>query len=208
MKRSLPLILAVASGLFVIIALVLQPQVGIYLNVVLNWAIIVLSMTMLVSIAILARTQWNRIAQGQKGALYSVVALSAFLISLFAGLLLGVDNPVYLKWIANIQLPLEASLTGLLAFVLTSAAVQVFRTRGWTLLSASFGISALLFLIISLGFLQLLKVPQLKAAISVLENLPLVGARGLLIGVAVGGLLISLRILLGMERPFGDQHER
>jgi len=40
--------------------------------------------------------------------------------------------------------------------------------------------------------------------IGYLEALPLVGMRGLLIGMGLGALLLGLRIVLGLERPYGE----
>ncbi|MFZ3069886.1 MAG: hypothetical protein WA110_02020 [Anaerolineaceae bacterium] len=204
MKKTLPVIVAIATGLFVLLALLLQPTLGGFLEILLNWAIIVASMAALVAIATLMLTHWRRIVQGKKGFIYSIVLLAAFLISFVGGVLLGVDNPGYLKWIASIQVPLEVSLLGLAALVMTSAAVQVFRSRGWSPMTVSFGISVLVFLVLSLGILQALQIPQLDLVIGYLQKLPVIGARGLLIGIAIGALLMGLRVLFGMERPYGD----
>jgi hypothetical protein len=117
---------------------------------------------------------------------------------------LGVDNPAYLKWVGAIQRPLEVSLLGLVALIMTSAAVQVFRNRGWSPLTVSFGLSAIFFLLIALGLLQTLEVPQIATVIGYIRQLPLVGARGLLIGVAIGAVMMAIRVLLGSERPYSD----
>lgn len=204
MKKALPVIVAVACGLFVLLALMLQPNLGGFLNILLNWAIILTSMAVLVAIATFLLSHLRRIAQGKKGFIYSLTLIATFLISFISGILLGVDDPGYLKWIASIQVPLETSLLGLAALVMTSAAVQVFRNRGWSPLTVSFGISALVFLLLSLGILQALQIPQLDVVIGYLQELPVVGARGLLIGIGIGALLAALRVLFGMERPYGD----
>lgn len=202
MKKTLPIIVTVVSGLFVLAALIFQPTLGNYLGMVLNWAIILASVALLVAIAVLMVTHFRYILVGRKGFIYSIVLLAAFLLSFVGGLTQGVDNPGYLKWIASIQTPLEASLLGLVALIMTSAAVQVFRTRGWSALTISFGISAIVFLIFSLGILELLNIPQLEPINLAIQKLSLIGARGLLIGVALGSLLVALRVLFGEERPY------
>ena len=202
MKKTLPIVITVVSGSFVLAALIFQPTLGNYLGMVLNWAIILASMALLVAIAVLMVTHFRYILVGRKGFIYSIVILAAFLLSFVGGLTQGVDNPGYLKWIASIQTPLEASLLGLVALVMTSAAAQVFRTRGWSALTISFGISAIVFLIFSLGILELLNIPQLETISLIIQKLPLIGARGLLIGVALGSLLVALRVLFGEERPY------
>jgi hypothetical protein len=87
---------------------------------------------------------------------------------------------------------------------MTGAALQIFRSRGWSLLTISFGISALVFLVISLGLLQALNIPLLTTIIAYLQRLPLIGARGLLIGIGIGALMTGLRVMLGLEKGWGE----
>lgn len=204
MKRALPVIVAITTGVFILIALVLPVSLGGYLSIVLRWAIVVGAMTLLVAIAHLFLAQWRRLMRGNKGSLYSLVFVLVFLLSLAGGLVLGVDDANYRLWVASIQKPLEVSLLGLLALVMTSAIVQFYRARGWSPLTLAFGISTLIFLVIGLGFLQALNILQLTAALRVFEQLPLIGARGLLLGVAIGALLLGLRVLFGLQKPWGD----
>lgn len=204
MKRALPVIVAVTTGVFILVALVLPVSLGGYLSIVLRWAIIVGAMALLVAIAHLFLAQWRRLMRGNKGSLYSLVFVLVFLLSLAGGLVLGVDDANYRLWVASIQKPLEVSLLGLLALVMTSAIVQFYRARGWSPLTLAFGISTLFFLVIGLGFLQALNIVQLTATLRVFEQLPLIGARGLLLGVAIGALLLGLRVLFGLQRPWGD----
>ncbi len=204
MRRALPVIVAIITGVFILVALVLPVSLGGYLSIVLRWAIVVGAMALLVAIAHLFLAQWRRLMRGNKGSLYSLVFVLVFLLSLAGGLVLGVDDANYRLWVASIQKPLEVSLLGLLALVMTSAIVQFYRARGWSPLTLAFGISTLVFLVIGLGLLQALKIVQLNAALRVFEQLPLIGARGLLLGVATGALLLGLRVLFGLQRPWGD----
>jgi len=204
MKKGLPIAVAILSGLFVLAGLIFQPYLGPYLGLVLNWAVIVGSMALLVAIASLIIYHVRSILTARKGFIFSIVILASFGLSLVGGLWLGVDNPAYLKWVGAIQRPLEVSLLGLVALIMTSAAVQVFRNRGWSPLTVSFGLSAIFFLLIALGLLQTLEVPQIATVIGYIRQLPLVGARGLLIGVAIGAVMMAIRVLLGSERPYSD----
>ena len=66
-----------------------------------------------------------------------------------------------------------------------------------------FLISALVFLVLLSGYLPLSSdVPVLNSALGFLNRLPLAGARGILLGVALGSLTTGLRILLGADRPY------
>lgn len=204
MKRPLPLIVGVLSGLVVLAAMFFVPQGGSILATVLNWMIIVAGVALLVAIASLVLTHLRFIANGKKGFLLSLVLVISFLATLVFGLLRGVDNPVFLKWVGAVIRPIETALLGLVALVMMSAAMKIFRERGWSALTVSFGVSAIIFLILGLGFLQNLNFPALNGVITFVEGLPMIGARGLLIGIGIGLLMMAFRVLFGMEGSGND----
>jgi len=204
MKRPLPLIVGVLSGLVVLAAMFFVPQGGSILATVLNWVIIVAGVALLVAIASLVLTHLRFIVKGKKGFLLSLVLVISFLATLVFGLLRGVDNPVFLKWVGAVIRPIETALLGLVALVMMSAAMKIFRERGWSALTVSFGVSAIIFLILGLGFLQNLNFPALNEVITFVEGLPMIGARGLLIGIGIGLLMMAFRVLFGMEGSGND----
>lgn len=199
MKQRLPVIIAAISGLIMLAAFFFQPFTAPYLGLVLNWAIIVSSVALLVAIASLFVTHIRFILKGRRGFLYSIILVLTFLATLILGWHLGLDHPAYLKGIQTVLVPLENALMTLIALILMSAAVKIFRVRGWSVLTISFGVSALVFLFLNLGFFQFDSVPGLGAIVSALQRLPLIGARGLLIGLGLGALLMGLRVLFGQE---------
>ena len=204
MKRPLPLIVGILSGLVVLAAMFFIPQGGGILGVVLNWVIVVAGVALLVAIASLVLTHLRFVANGKKGFLLSLVLVISFLVTLVFGLLSGVDNPVFLKWVGAVIRPIETALLGLVALVMMSAAMKIFRERGWSALTVSFGVSAVIFLVLGLGFLQNLNSPVLNQVITFLEGLPMIGARGLLIGIGIGLLMMAFRVLFGMEGSGND----
>lgn len=199
MKQRLPVIIAAISGLIMLAAFFFQPFTAPYLGLVLNWAIIVSSVALLVAIASLFVTHIRFILKGRRGFLYSIVLVLTFLATLILGWHLGLDHPAYLKGIQTVLVPLENALMALIALILMSAAVKIFRVRGWSVLTISFGVSALVFLFLNLGFFQFDSIPGLGGIVSVLQRLPLIGARGLLIGLGLGALLMGMRVLFGQE---------
>ncbi len=204
MKKAVPLIVAILSALFVMVGIFFREDLGGWVSVVLNWAIVLSSVALLVVLARLLFTHIGYITMGRQGFIYSLVAVLAFLFTLIAGFLFGVENPTFLKWIAGIIRPLETALLGLVAIVMASLGIKFFYERGWSALTISFAISAMVFLILGLGFLQAIDFPPLQRVIHVIEGLPMIGARGLLIGVALGAILMGVRVLTGVERPYDD----
>ena len=204
MKRLLPLSIGALSGLVVLAAMFFVPQGSAILSVVLNWVIVVASVTLLVAIASLVLTHLCFIAKGKKGFLLNIVLVVSFITTLVLGILFGVDAPIFLRFVGAIIRPIETALLGLVALVMMSAAMKIFRERGWSALTVSFGVSAIVFLILGLGFLQNLKIPVLNEAIRIVEGLPMIGARGLLIGIGIGLLMMAFRVLFGMEGSEND----
>jgi hypothetical protein len=100
-----------------------------------------------------------------------------------------------------IIIPVEASLLAILAVTLVYASIRLLRRRT-DLISVLFLISAVLFL------LALMPTPfgpfPLDQLITFFVGMfSRGGARGLLIGVALGTLLTGLRVLFGIDRPYG-----
>lgn len=204
MKKAVPFILSVLTALLVIVGILFRESLGDWLSIVLNAAIVLSSVALLVVIARLLATHIGYVARGRQGFIYSLVAVIAFVLTLVGGILYGINEPAYLKVIGGLVRPIETALLGLVAIVLASLAIKFFRERGWNVLTISFTISAFVFLILSLGLLQAIDYQPLNVVIKVIEGLPMIGARGLLIGVALGGLLMGVRVLTGAERPYDD----
>ena len=204
MKRPVPLIVGILSGLLVLASMLYIPLGSSILDAILNWVIVVAAVALLVAIASLVLTHLRFIVRGKKGFLLSLVLVISFLATLALGLALGVDHPFFLGFVGAIIRPIETALLGLVALVMMSAAMKIFRERGWSALTVSFGVSAILFLILGLGFLQNLNIPALNEVIRFLEGLPMIGARGLLIGIGIGLLMMAFRVLFGLEGSGND----
>lgn len=204
MKRLPALIVGTLSGLVVLAAMFLMPRGGAVLEAVLRWVIILAAVALLVAVASLVLTHLRFIVAGRKGFLLSLVLVGSFTATLIFGFLRGVDDPLFLKWVGAIVRPIETALLGLVALVMMSAAMKIFRERGWSALTVSFGASAVVFLILGLGFLQSLKIPVINEVLRFVEGLPMIGARGLLIGIGIGLLMMAFRVLFGVEGSGDD----
>jgi hypothetical protein len=205
MKAPVATAVAIAVGLVVLAGYFLRPVLDPLLTVLLQWAIILAGVATLVGIANLLSVHWKKIQTRKKGAIYSVVAILAFLVTILAGIVLTPANPQFKAVVTSIQMPVEASLMAILVVTLAYASLRLLRRRSINLLSASFVISALVFLLLNLGFITSFfeNVPFLKDLVTGINQLPVGGTRGILIGVALGTLATGLRIILGGDRPYG-----
>ena len=102
----------------------------------------------------------------------------------------------------GIILPAEAALMGILTISLLYAAIRLLRRRV-DVMGIVFLISAVLIIFSSIN-LPFGNIPGLHTfGRWVTQVLALGGARGILIGVALGALTTGLRILIGADRPYG-----
>ncbi|MCA9918229.1 MAG: hypothetical protein KC445_09765 [Anaerolineales bacterium] len=202
-KQSIAVFIAVFFGLVTLIALLFN--VSGLSTMILGWASFLAAIALIFGVLNLLSVHLNRLFRERNG--YSGVLvlgmLAVFGAAVFDGLS-GSDNVSLLfNWV---QAPLEAALASLLAVFLLLAGVQLLkrqRTR-WAFL---FGLTAVVMLLSQALLASRLLPTTLRQPLNqVVEFVQTVmvtsGMRGLLIGVALGTLLLSLRLLLGVERPY------
>src|SRR5581483_7111864 len=146
---------------------------------------------------------------------YSLVLLLAMLVVIVSGTIIGlvpggytlfpsslVEQPIRDIFRAVYE-PLAGSFLALLAFFSLSAALRALRRRT---------ADAIVILIVAVLVLALAALPQL-GDIAVLgtgvrwvsDYVALAGARGLLIGAAIGAVVAGVRVLLGFDQPYLDR---
>lgn len=171
--------------------------------VLLDWGAILAGVAMLVGIVNLALVHWRKMrSAGRERDLLSGVFLLSFLVTLAAGLWLTPADARFQRAVLSVQTPVEISLMALLVVTLAYASLRLLQRRSG-LMTAAFVISALVFMLLMSGLLGLLQqVAFLREPFIVLNHLPLAGARGILLGIALGSLTTGLRVLLGADRPY------
>ena len=206
---SLMFIIALLTGL-TILAGYFVPALAEIQSILLGWAAIAATMAVIVGVFSLISVHFDKARRRGKGGIYSVILLLglflSFIIGLFSGYVSpGLANPVVGLLFKAIILPSQASLMALLAVTLLYAAVRLLRRRP-DLMSIVFLVSASLVLLGS-ATLPFGEIPILSNWIRpwMIQVLALGGARGVLIGVALGALLTGLRVLFGADRPYGGK---
>lgn len=205
MTRTLGLIsiaVAIAIGVVVLLGFFIDLPLLISMRVAfLRWAVILASIALVVGVINLLSVHWRKISGGQPGSVYSVVLIVSLLATLVVVGFFGPTAP-WSMWIFNyIQVPIETSLMAILAVVLAYAAARLLNRR-LNLFSLVFLGTALLVLLgtASLPGVELSALNDLRAWF---ERVPATaGARGILLGVALGTIATGLRILMGADRPY------
>jgi hypothetical protein len=147
----------------------------------------------------------NKIRHRQAGWVYSLFVWLGCGIMAFAALSSGgPDSELVSLLFRHVQFPLQATLFSLLAFFVATAAYRAFRLRS---------LESVAFLLIA-AIVLLGQIPG-WASDSLRETLPwlrewtltkvaLGGARGILLGVALGTIVVGIRLLIGIDRPYAD----
>jgi cytochrome bd-type quinol oxidase subunit 2 len=206
-QRPVATALAIASGLIVLIGyfIPLPILLDIRLQLV-QWAVIVAGTAALVGVANLVSVHSLKIQRRDKGSLYSLLLIISLITTLAIGILGIWFDPhfVWMQTIVNaIIFPVEASLMALLAVTLVYASIRLLRHRT-DLMTIVFLVTAVLML--GASVVMPLIFPSSGDILS-WTSLSLAGggARGLLLGVALGALTTGLRVLFGVDRPYGGK---
>lgn len=197
-------VLAISAGIIVLLGYFIDSMSG-FRFFLLQWAVILAGVAVLVGIGNLFSVHLQKIRERRPGSIYSLVLLVFMLLSAVASLA-PLLKPIQTMLLDGIMVPVEISLIALLATTLVYSGIRLLRVRG-DLPSILFLATALVILF-SIGPLPYIgKLPfvsdWLRPFIS--NALATGGARGILIGVALGTLTTGLRILIGIDRPYGGK---
>ncbi len=195
---------AIAAGFIVLLGYFFPGQLESLRLVLVNWAVIIAGMAVLVGIFNLVAVQMEKIRTRQKGGTYGTLLVVSLIITFGLGLILGPEHPYMRLTMDAIIMPVEASLMAILAVTLIYASIRLLRRRV-DVMSVIFLVVALIFLILIMPtpFGPLLGDQMNQAFINFLGIFSNGGARGLLIGITLGTLLTGLRVLFGVDRPYG-----
>jgi hypothetical protein len=203
LKRTIPLLITFFVGLILIIAMFIphdpffdmDRNFSIFYDVIAVFAFILGGGNLL-------RVHLNKVQRKRRDWKYSIVTISGFFLMLIAGLMkIGVQstlqNGVVLgRWAGDFQgagslfkylydctfQPLQSTMFSLLAFFVASASYRYYLTF-WLP-----------------GPLKFLTVSNLSTWILAVPNM--VGQRAIMIGIALGIVSTSLRLILGIERGY------
>jgi hypothetical protein len=206
MKAPVSTAIAIGVGLVILLGYFISlPLLTNLREILVGWAMILAAVALFVGVVNLLGVHWRKISRNATGSFYSWVLIISIVITLVVGGLFGSTGYWPLWIVRNIQIPVETSLIALLTVVLIYAAARLLR-RKLNLFSVVLLFSALLVL---LGTAPLfgIEAPFLygeNGLRSLLSQGPAVaGARGILLGVALGAVATAIRILMGVDRPYG-----
>lgn len=204
-KRLLPWLVALVAGGIALASYVIPNPVS---DALLNIAALLTSAGLLIGILNVINTHRERIASGSTGWPYSLVLIIALITTFVLGVLPSVAGGVeFFAAITGavfqyVYQPLAGSVLALLTFFALRAVWRALQLRPAEA-SIIVGV-AIVFLLASGPWAEL--VPGLSATLAWIQAYPVLGvARGLLLGIGIGALVASVRLLLGLDQPYLDR---
>lgn len=205
MKRILPMAIAIATGLIVLIdSFVYNPRLHALQQTLVDWALILAAFALILGLFNVLAVHFRRIRDRQQCWRYSPFLIVALVVVLVFGLLdiRGAEGNVVRGIFWNLIFPVQATIASLLAFYVASAAYRAFRARSLeSAVVLAVGVIVLLGQV-PVGVYLWDRLPTIKAWI--LEVPTTAGARGIILGVALGTVATGLRVLLGIDRPYSE----
>ncbi len=208
-KAPLSTAVAIVVGIIVLAGYFI-PSIDNIRLVLLRTGLVLAAVALLVGIVNLASVHIKKMGKESENSGYSLILLISLLVTLVIGIidmvqtyLIGRPNFQITNWVfTNIQLPIETSLLAVTTISLIYAAAGILRKR-MDLFSISFFFIVLLVLLGSFS-IPPATIPFLQMIREWILRVPaLGGARGLLLGIALGTITTGIRILLGTDRPYG-----
>lgn len=203
--RIITAIIAIAVGVLVLLGYFLPtlPYVLPIQTLLLNWAMLMVAAAAIVGVLNLVFVHTDKIRRREKGNLYSAILIIFLFGTFIFGLILPPGHEIMRLILNGVILPVEAALMGILTITLLYAAVRLLRRRAdFTTIVFLVTAALVLFGSATLPFGE--NIPVVSGLSTwIRQVLAVGGARGILIGVSLGTLLTGLRVLFGMDRPYG-----
>lgn len=215
MKRQIPLILCFLFGVVMLLTQFSPHSYsqGVY-EEVLNWARIITPFALIFSTITLLQTHITRIRRRTEHWQYSFIVFVGIAVMVIIGIPYGPQHP-WFEWLFNnVQLPMDATMFSLLAFFIASAAYRAFRARNVE--ASLLLITAVIVMLgnVPVGDLiwnRLISLTPWSETFAdgsssmkqwILDNPNLSARRGIILGVSLGVISQSIRIILGIERSY------
>lgn len=202
-------VIAIAAGGLVLLGYFFPTLFGGVRQFLLQWAVLLAAFALLLGLGNLFAVHWKKLSTRQPGAVYSAVLLFFMALTFIVVLLeafIGENWPAtgWSQWLfQTVRLPVEKSLLAVLTVVLALAAARLIGRRNNTFTLIFLAAALLTLLLIAPVYVlenTMIFEPIRRAISSVLA---LAGARGLLLGIGLGTVAAALRVLMGVDRPYG-----
>ena len=199
-------IIAISIGIIVLLGYFIDiPAISAFRFILFKWGVILAGVAVLIGMWNMFSIHLKKIREWKPGAIYSFTLLFFMLLTITVSLAPALQ-PIQSELLNGIMVPVEISLLAVLAVTLLYASLRMLQIRR-DLASILFISTALLILLGTGAWPYIGQLPVISDWIRpfISDVLAVGGARGILIGVALGTLTTGLRIFLGVDRPYGGK---
>ncbi|MBI2939624.1 MAG: hypothetical protein HYY04_04230 [Chloroflexi bacterium] len=203
-RSWLPLLIAAGAGLVTLADFFLAPAEPIG-AVLVDVVTVIVAFGLLLGVLNLAVHHLGRVRQRAANWQYSIALVAAMLGVVILGLWPGSAGPndEVVRWLFDyVYTPASATVFALLAFYVVTAAYRALRLR--RIDSAFLALGALIVLLGGMPAPDAYSIPLRAARDWFLEYPVVAGVRGLALGVAIGVIGASFRVLAGIDRPLAE----
>jgi len=202
MKRQIPLLIVIILGfIFAIHTFVPHKISADFYDWYQSWIKAISPFMVLLGIMSLFMVNSAKIRRKVPNWQYSVVTLVSLIGTGAVGFIWGTQEGTPFMWLfKNVQMPMGATMFSLLAFYIASAAYKAFRAR--SLEATVLLVAAIIVMLgqVPIGMMISKWIPETSSWILNVPNLA--AKRGIALGVGLGMVATSLKILLGIERTY------
>ncbi len=206
MRERVPTVMAILIGFVVLLGYFLRiPVLDQFRNFMVDLAATLAAIALLVGILNLARVHGGKVLEFKNGWPYSLTLLGGLgtilLVWALSYVIPGARQYVIFIF-TYVQTPLEATLGALLAFILVASGIRLIRVR----LTTNSVIFVAVTLILLFGLISFRFIPEVLPEIRgwIIQVPAVAGARGIILGLALGAIATGLRVLIGADRPYGE----
>lgn len=208
MKRQIPIMLAIFASLCPVIAFFFPNQtINDWFNTQLDeWMVIIASFALLLGIISMIQVNLAKARRRDKGWIFSIVILISFAVMASFGVFgrqgERPDGGLYpFTWVfQNMYSPMQSTMFSLLAFYVASASYRAFRVRNVEATLLLIGAMIIMVGRIPLGQAVIPFAPDVAEWLMDFPNTA--AQRGIIIGAALGAASMSIRVMVGIERPY------
>ncbi|MDP2174218.1 MAG: hypothetical protein Q8M98_09300 [Candidatus Cloacimonadaceae bacterium] len=204
MKKTIPLMIVIIGGIFWFgWALSTHKffQDDFYYSFYMPWARAMAPFAMLLGVVSLSMMHTNKIKRRAPKWQYSYFFFAGFVVTTLAGFIGGTQKGgVYMWMFENMQMPMSATMFALLAFYMASAAYKAFRARSPEATVLLLAAILVMLAQVPLGVQISKHLPTISQWILDVPNLA--SKRGIMLGVGLGSVATTLKIMLGIERSY------
>ncbi len=209
MKKQIPILIVFITGLIMVMQFFVPHAYSEILFEYANDFVIVIGILALpLGIFSLMRGTVNKARKDPRERFYAIVTIAGFLIMVAAGVQrtqFTTPGTLLQNMFNYVMIPCQATIFSMLAFYIASAAYRAFRVRTW--------LATVLLVTAFIVMLRIVPLPEPlsswnSAAVQWILAVPnMASKRAIIIGVGLGAISYSMKIILGIERGYmgGDK---